>query len=101
MTIQTYLIIESNIVTNAVAWDGNVQTWTPPADSIQVLQETTPAMVWVEDFEIDPPAFVLTEMIGVGTIGFTWNGTVLTTNEPKPELPVAAANQPTTGLQTA
>jgi hypothetical protein len=28
----------------------------------------------------------LSEQMGVGQIGFTWNETILTTNEPKPEI---------------
>ena len=101
MTIQTYLIIESNVVTNAVAWDGNTQTWTPPADSIQLIQATTPAMVWQETPNVTPPTYSLTEIIGAGSMGFTWNGSVLTTTQPEPQPPVVAENQPTTvGLQT-
>ena len=92
MTIQNYLIVENNIVTNNVAWDGNTQNWTPPADSIQLLQETTPAMVWEETPKVTPPTYSLIEIIGAGSIGFTWDGTVLTTNEPKPSIPT----QPTT-----
>ena len=46
MTTQNYLIVEAHIVTNNVVWDGDVNTWTPPADSIQLIQATTPAMIW-------------------------------------------------------
>jgi hypothetical protein len=85
MTTQNYLIIESNVVTNNVVWDGNPDTWQPPSDSIQLIQATTPAMVWdavVVDKVITD--WVLTEQLGAGAIGFTWNNSVLTTNEPKP-----------------
>ena len=85
MTINSYLIIENNIVTNDVVWDGNTQTWTPPADSIQLIQSTTPAMVWQPIYTDEKVTdWVLVEIIGAGGIGFTWNGTVCTTNEPKP-----------------
>ena len=84
MTIQAYLIIENNVVTNKVVWDGETD-WTPPAGSIQLPQATTPAMLW----EINNSAYVLTEVVGAGDIGFTWNGTVLTTNDPQPPNPVA------------
>jgi hypothetical protein len=88
MTTQNYLIIESNIVTNNVVWDGNPDTWQPPAGSIQMIDATTPAMIWqpvlVNSKVID---FVLEEQLGAGDIGFTWNGSVLTTNEPKPPIP--------------
>ena len=101
MTTQNYLIVETNVVTNNVVWDGNTQTWTPPADSIQLVQSTTPAMVWQETPDVTPPTYSLTEIIGAGDIGFTWDGTVLTTNQPEPQPPVVAKNQPTTvGLQT-
>jgi hypothetical protein len=95
MTIQNYLIIENNVVTNDVVWDGNTETWQPPTDSIQLVEATTPAMVW-ELTTDEPPDFVLVEKIGAGSIGFTWNGSVLTTNEPKPPVPQPAPNQPNT-----
>jgi hypothetical protein len=95
MTTQNYLIIESNVVTNNVVWDGNPSSWQPPAGSIQVVDATTPAMIWQAVYEINPTTekeiivdFVLGEVLGAGEIGFTWNGSVLTTNEPKPPVPV-------------
>jgi hypothetical protein len=94
MITQNYLIIESNIVTNVCVWDGDVSTWAPPADSILLIQATTPAMVWDLDTTTDPSSFVLKEHIGVGNIGFTWDGTILTTNQPQPQLPTPSANQP-------
>ena len=93
MTTQNYLIVETNIVTNNVVWYGNTQTWTPSADSIQLVQATTPAMVWVGNRVENLPATIpptytttynLEEVIGAGDIGFTWDGTVLTTNQPQP-----------------
>ncbi len=89
MTTQNYLIIESNVVTNNVVWDGNPDTWQPPAGSIQIINATIPAMVWdavVVDKKIVDWALV--EIMGAGDIGFTWNGSVLTTNKPKPPVPV-------------
>ena len=93
MTVQAYLIVENNVVTNNVLWDGNTQDWTPPAGSIQLVQATTPAMLW----DWNGTAWVLAETVGAGGIGFTWNGTVLTTNEPEPSVPVQPV---TTGTQT-
>jgi hypothetical protein len=91
MTTQNYLIIESNVVTNNVVWDGNTTTWRPPANSIQLVDATTPAMIWQPVYETDPTTqkiivvnWVLEEVLGAGDIGFTWNGSVLTTNQPKP-----------------
>ena len=89
MTTQNYLIVEQNVVTNIVVWDGGPD-WIPPAGSIQLVQATTPAMVW--------QSTTLVEVMGAGSIGFTWNGTVLTTNEPQP---TATQAQPTsTGTKT-
>jgi len=103
MTTQNYLIIQLNVVTNCVLWDGNPETWQPPSDSIQLVQATTPALVWMET-SLKPPDYILEEVIGAGSIGFIWNTTtqVLTTNEPKPEPVIPASNQPTTtGTQQA
>lgn len=85
MTTQNYLIVESNVVTNNVVWDGNPNTWQPPENSIQLVDATTPAMVW--QFNDANDDWVLVEVVGAGGIGFTWNPTteVLTTNEPKPK----------------
>lgn len=95
MTTQNYLIIENNVVTNNVVWDGNTETWQPPVNSVQVIDSTTPALVWI--LNADKSDWVLNEQMGAGDIGFTWNGSVLTTNQPKPPVPV----QPVTnGLQT-
>lgn len=84
MTVQQYLMIQSDIVTNCVVWDGNTQTWQPPVDTTMLVQATTLAMVWL--LNTDKTDYVLTEVIGAGDIGFTWNGTVLTTDKPKPNL---------------
>jgi len=90
MTIQNYLIIESNVVTNIVLWDGNPDTWQPPAGSIQLIDATTSALIWEavakDGKTID---WVLVEEVGLGDIGFTWNETtqILTTNQPKPPIP--------------
>ena len=89
MTTQNYLIIQENVVTNVCFWDGNPNTWQPPSGAITLIQADTPAMIWeaviVDDKITD---WVLEEQIGVGQIGFTWNGTVCTTNEPKPAIPI-------------
>ena len=85
---QNYLIIETNVVTNITVWNGDTSQWTPPVNSIALVQSTIPAMVWsavIVDEKITD--FVLIETIGAGDIGFTWDGTVLTTNESKPAIP--------------
>jgi len=103
MTTQNYLIVEANIVTNNVVWDGDVNTWMPPVDSIQLVQSTTPAMVWqpvIVDGKITD--YVLAEQIGAGSIGFTWDGTNCITNESKPSMlaQTPADGQPTTSGTT-
>jgi len=88
---QNYLMINpSNVVDNVVTWDGNPDTWQPPSDYLMLVQATTPALVWVA-VKVDNKItdYVLEEIVGQGGIGFTWNGTVLTTNQPKPPIPPA------------
>lgn len=97
---QNYLIIENNIATNVVFWNGDTSQWTPPQGSIALVQSTIPAKVWELDTTLTPPAYVLVEQIGQGQIGFTWDGTVLTTNEPQPTPPTPAQDQPTTSGTT-
>jgi len=99
MTTQNYLVIENNVAVNLVIWDGDTDTWQPPTDATMLVQATTPAMVWELNGD-NPPVYVLKEEIGVGDIGFTWDGSVLTTNQPKPANPTKL--QPvTSGTQTA
>lgn len=101
MTIESYLQIENNLVTNTVMWDGNTQDWQPPADATMLPQATTQALIWAPVITNKVITdWALTETLGAGDIGFTWNSTtqILTTNEPKPAIPV----QPkTTGTTTA
>jgi hypothetical protein len=82
MTIQNYLIIESNVVNNICVWDGNTSTWTPPQGSIALVQANTPAMAWTVPTATTES--VLQEILGAGDIGFTWDGTLLHTNQPQP-----------------
>jgi len=85
MTTQNYLQIQNNLVTNLVVWDGDTNTWTPPADATMLIQATTPAIVWVNENPINEDSnWVLQEVMGAGNIGFTWDGTLLTTNQPQP-----------------
>jgi hypothetical protein len=89
MTIKNYLMVNksTNIVENRCLWDGNVNTWQPPNEYLMLDQETTPAIIWksiIDDKIITD--WVLTETLNFGDIGFTWNGTVLTTNQPKPTI---------------
>jgi hypothetical protein len=91
MTTQNYFVVEADVVTNNVVWDGDTNTWQPPADAIMLVQTDTQALVWtpvIVDEKITD--WILTETLGAGDIGFTWNETtqVLTTNQAKPEVPV-------------
>lgn len=80
-------MIQNNIVVNVCIWNGDTSIWTPPADTIMLVQDTTPSVVWVAVKEngkiVD---YVLSETIGEADIGFTYNGTVCTTNQPKPTI---------------
>lgn len=90
MTTQNYLMIQENIVTNVCVWDGNEQTWQPPQNATMLIQATTPTKIW----ELVEQDYVLVGSIGNADIGFTWDGTYCITNEPKPEAPTPASNQP-------
>lgn len=92
--MQNYLMIQNNIVTNVCVWDGNTESWTPPADSIMLIQSTTPAMNWFWNAEIKD--YVLKKEIGNADISFVWNGTECITNEPKPTPPTPVTDQPAT-----
>ena len=98
---QNYCMVNetSNICENVVLWDGSTDTWTPPLGYLMLVQATTPAMNWEWDAQIND--YVLVEQMGQGQIGFTWNGSVLTTNEPKPAALIASPDGPTvSGAQT-
>lgn len=83
--VQNYLIVQNNVVTNIVLWDGDTSKWTPPQGSIALIQTTTTASVWrINEAQTD---FELVDVLGAGDIGFTWDGTILTTNQPKPAIP--------------
>ena len=85
----------TNIVDNISVWDGDTNTWQPPENTLMLVQETTNAMIWTEPTSTS--SSVLYEVLGAGDIGFTWDGTVLTTNLPQPQIP----SQPVTrGTQT-
>ena len=101
-TEQNYLIIEQNVVTNIVVWNGDTSIWTPPTGSIALIANTTPAKIW--DWNHVTKTYELVEVMGAGAIGFTWDGTVLMTDQPQPQPAQAAPadQQPTTtGTTTA
>ena len=100
MTTQNYLMVNpSNVVDNICVWDGDVNTWTPPQGYTMLVLDTTPAMVW--GLLSGATDYTLVEEIGVTDIGFTWDGSVCTTNQPQPQPPKPATDQAVvTGLQT-
>ncbi len=85
----------TNVCENVCVWDGNPDTWTPPAGYLMLVQTDTMALVWTWDAAILD--WVLTQAPGQGQIGFLWNGTELVTNETKPE-PIVQPE--TSGAQT-
>lgn len=85
MESKNYLEVKNNVVVNIIVWDGDTNIWTPPTDMTLLVQETTPAIVWVNTkFINESPNWVLQEVIGAGDIGFTWDGMRLTTNQSQP-----------------
>lgn len=98
---QNYFMVntETNVVDNMVIWDGNTETWNPPAIYIMLVVAETPAKVWV--LNVDGTDYDLVAVMGAGSIGFSWDGIDLTTNLPKPEIQIPA-DQPTAtgGIQT-
>lgn len=87
MTIKNYLIIENNIVTNNVVWDGDTTKWTPPEGSIQLVTSEVLAKYWYLDYDLTPMDWVLKEDLGFGQIGDVWDGSILTPPNPKPPMP--------------
>lgn len=92
----------TNVVDNVCLWDGNPETWQPPAEYLMLVQATTPALIWKLDTTTTPSSWKLVEVIGAGEIEFTWNTTtqILTTNQPEPKPPTPAENQPTSSGTT-
>jgi len=83
MTTQNYCMVNqsTNVCENVVIWDGNPDTWNPPAGYLMLVQATTPAKNWV--YNQSDNQWQLS-VAGAGGIGFTWDGTYLTTNQPEP-----------------
>ena len=77
-------MIQENVVTNICFWDGDTNTWQPPQDATMLVQETTPTKIW--QLNSGKTDYVLVDSVGNADIGFTWDGTYCTTNEPKPEI---------------
>jgi len=93
-----YLTVVDDVVTDLVTWDGNTDIWTPPANVLLLPLLTTLARTWV--LNADKTAYVLEDILGRGSIGYTWDGIILTTNQIEPP-PINANEITTTGTQTA
>ena len=79
----------TNVVDNICVWDGNTNTWIPPANTLMLIQADIQALVWhavvLDQKVID---YILVEELGQGQIGFIWDAItqILTTNQPKPKI---------------
>jgi len=85
MTTQNYLMIQESIVTNVCVWNGDVNSWQPPSDATMLIQATTPTKIW--GLNQDETDYVLVDSMGDADIGFTWDGSFATTNQPQPAAP--------------
>jgi len=89
MSNQNYCMVntETNVCDNICVWDGDTSTWTPPPGQLMLVQATTPAKVW----NWTGTEWVLQDELGAGGVGFTWDGTYLTTSDPMPPPPIQSA----------
>lgn len=97
MSEQNYLMINTttNVVDNVITWDGNTNTWQPLPGYLMLLGDTTPAMYWNEVIVDGVVVDWALETMGLGQVGFTWNGTACVTNQPKPAIPTPPTPAPT------
>lgn len=86
------MINSNNICENIIVWDGDTNKWQPPVGYLMLVQATTPTKNW--KLTVDN-TYALSDFIGDGDIGWTWDGVCLTTNQPQPS---ALASQPATDL---
>lgn len=87
MTTQNYCMVnqQTNVCDNVCVWDGDPNTWQPPAEYLMLVQDTTPAKTWA--WNATSGIWEIQVFIGQGTVGFTWDGTYLNTNAPMPPAP--------------
>ena len=98
MENQNYLMVQNDAVINICVWNGDTSQWQPPSDVLMLVQATTPAFNWA--WNADLKDYELTESLGTGGIGYTWNGTACITNQTKPTVPIAEEQPTTQGTQT-
>jgi len=91
---KTYLLINTsnNTVENAVAWDGNTETWQPPSGFIALDAEVTPSIEW--EWSTDANDWVPVDMVGTGSIGDSWDGQKSNSPKPPPPPPTPAPVDP-------
>ena len=94
MTLQNYCMVDetNNICENVCLWDGDPNTWQPPAGYLTLVQATTPAKDWA--WNATDKVWFLEVQMGDGKIGYTWDGTYLVTSDPMPSKP-PVEDQPT------
>lgn len=95
----THYVINTTTKTveNIIIWDG-VSEWTPPDDHHVVAAISTPVKNWV--FDSQSKDYTLQEF-GQANIGFTWDGTYIISNLPKPVMtPENVKQVNVTGMQT-
>jgi hypothetical protein len=87
--MESYLLIntQSNpqICDNIILWNGDVNIWTPPSDHIALQRDEVYCLEW--NWNASSNTWILVENLGTGQMGYTWDGTKLTTNEPQPTEP--------------
>lgn len=98
MEYPLYLIVKNNVAIDMVDWDGNSETWTPPEDAILLPLATTLAKTWV--LNADKTEYIYETIMGMGSIGDTWDGEILTTTQIEPP-PIDTSDITTTGTQLA
>lgn len=98
MTTQNWLMVNelTNVLDNIVLWDGNFENWTPPSGYLMLPENTTLIKNW--EWDVASETWILA-ITGSASVGDTWDGTYIITNDPQPTLPPTA--QPTvSGAQT-
>jgi len=79
--MKNYLVIENGIVVNAVVWDGNTETWTPPENLILMAEDAAKVKGWSWNAGIKDWEAYVADNVQPG-IGFAWDGEFLI--QPKP-----------------
>lgn len=83
MEVKKYLMINTNtnICVNIILWDGDETNYKPPEGYILLTKDDIKAVNWYWT----GTEWTLTEFMGQGEIGYTWDGEKLTTPYEKPE----------------